>query len=81
MLFCIFVINIVSYLLRSCILFVLPFFVVEIFGFLELFLSAAVMLCCAVTGSQAVKKLVAKCDLLFFIGHKDPSRREQVLCL
>ena len=28
-----------------------------------------------------MKKLVAKCDLLFFIGQKDPSRREQVLCL
>ena len=28
-----------------------------------------------------MKKLVAKCDLLFFIGQKDPTRREQVLCL
>ena len=28
-----------------------------------------------------MKKLVSKCDLLFFIGQKDPSRREQVLCL
>ena len=59
----------------------LPFFVVELFGFLQFFLSVAVGICCAVTGSQTMKKLVAKCDLLFFIGHKDPSRREQVLCL
>ena len=66
---------------RSCILFVLPFFVVELFGFLEFFLSAGVNICCAITGSQTMKKLVAKCDLLFFIGQKDPSRREQVLCL
>ena len=28
-----------------------------------------------------MKKLVSKCDLLFFMGQKDPSRREQVLCL
>ena len=62
-------------------MFVLPFFVVELFGFLEFFLSAGVNICCAITGSQTMKKLVAKCDLLFFIGHKDPTRREQVLCL
>ena len=59
----------------------LPFFVVELFGFLQFFLSVAVGICCAVTGSQTMKKLVAKCDLLFFIGQKDPTRREQVLCL
>ena len=62
-------------------MFMLPFFVVELFGFLQFFLSVAVGICCAVTGSQTMKKLVAKCDLLFFIGQKDPSRREQVLCL
>ena len=68
-------------LYRSCILFFLPFFIVELFGFLQFFLSAGVKICCSVVGSQAMKKLVSKCDLLFFIGQKDPSRREQVLCL
>ena len=66
---------------RSCILFFLPFFLLELFGFLEFFLSAGTKICCSVIFSQSIEKLVQKTDLLFFLGNKEKTGREKVLCL
>ena len=68
-------------LFRSCILFFLPFFLVELFGFLEFFLSAGVKVCCSIMCSQAVEKLLQKTDLLFFLGKKEKTGQEKILCL
>ena len=66
---------------RSMILFVLPFFIVEIFGFLQFFLSSGLYLCCSLGMSQVVKKIVEKYDLIFFAGNKDKSGEGKILIL
>ena len=66
---------------RSCLLFFLPFFIVYIFGFLEFFLSFGVKLSSSLIGSETMKKIVTKCDLLFFIGQKEVTGKEKILCL
>ena len=70
-----------SFFPRSCILFFLPFFTVEAFGFIQFILSTGVKLCCSVISSQVMERLVSKCNLLFFIGNKDTTGRQQILCL
>ena len=36
---------------------------------------------CSLAKSQAIKKISSKCDLLFFIGEKDESGSQKMLCL
>ena len=38
-------------------------------------------MCCSVFCSQAVEKLVQKTDILFFVGRKEKTGREKILCL
>ena len=52
-----------------------------IFGFLEFFLSFGVKLSSSLIGSETMKKIVTKCDLLFFIGQKEVTGKEKILCL
>ena len=66
---------------RSSILLFLPYFLVELFGFLEFFLSFIVKMCCSIVGTESMKKVVSKCDLLFFVGKKDKTGKEKILCL
>ena len=71
---------------RSSVLFLLPFFILDILGCLEvilLFESACCCCCCccAVANTETIKKLVSKLDLLFFTGNKDRSGTQKILCL
>ena len=71
---------------RSSVLFLLPFFILDILGCLEvilLFESACCCCCCccAVANTETIKKLVSKLDLLFFTGNKDKSGTQKLLCL
>ena len=38
-------------------------------------------MCCSVFCSQALEKLVQKTDILFFVGRKEKTGREKILCL
>ena len=38
-------------------------------------------MCCSVFCSQAFEKLVQKTDILFFVGRKEKTGREKILCL
>ena len=67
--------------LRSCLLFFLPFFIVEIIEFVHFVLSTGVNLCCKVIFSKLGEKIVRKFDLLFFLGKKDNSGKEKILAL
>ena len=66
---------------RSCILFCLPFFIVELFGFIHFFLSSGIKNCCSLIASKSVGKLLIKYDLLFFVGNKDKSGKSKLLSL
>ena len=65
----------------------LPFFIVELFGFIEFSLSNGVQFCCSLAVEKSVekfvKKLLKKFDLLFFLGEKDVSGKgkEKLLSL
>ena len=67
--------------LRSCLLFFLPFFIVEIIEFLHFILSPGVNLCCSIICSKLGEKIVNKFDLLFFLGKKDNTSKEKILTL
>merc|ERR1711953_1655183 len=67
--------------LRSCLLFFLPFFIVEIIEFVHFVLSSGVNLCCSIICSKLGEKIVIKFDLLFFLGKKDNSGKEKILTL
>jgi len=67
--------------LRSCLLFFLPFFIVEIIEFVHFVLSTGVNLCCSIICSKLGEKIVSKFDLLFFLGKKDNSGKEKILTL
>ena len=62
-------------------LFFLPFFFVELFGFLHFFLSSGIKVCCSLIMSKSVEKLLIKYDLLFFVGNKDKSGKSKLLSL
>ena len=67
--------------LRSCLLFFLPFFIVEIIEFVHFVLSTGVNLCCSIICSKLGEKVVSKFDLLFFLGKKDTSGKEKIRTL
>ena len=70
---------------RSSVLFLLPFFILDILGCLEVILlfesACCCCCCCAVANTETIKKLVSKLDLLFFTGNKDKSGTQKLLCL
>ena len=67
--------------LRSCLLFFLPFFLVELIEFVHFFLSTGLNPCCGLLCSKLGEKIVSKFDLLFFLGNKDKSGKEKILAL
>ena len=67
--------------LRSCLLFFLPFFIVELIEFVHFILSAGINLCCALVCSKVGEGMVSKFDLLFFLGNKDSTGKEKILAL
>ena len=69
------------YHFRSTVLFFLPFFVVELFGFLEFFLSSGIKICCSFGINKIVNNILEKTDILFFLGKKDKTGKEKLLCL
>ena len=77
------------YPLRSSILFFLPFFIVELLDCFELILNLIyglcctlhLKLCCSLIGTLSIKKMVSLNNLIFFVGKKDQTGRENVLCL
>ena len=63
---------------RSCILFFLPFFIVELFGLLHFILLSSGI---EVIMSKAVTKGIIKYDLLFFVGNKDKTGKQKLLSM
>ena len=53
----------------------------ELFGFLQFFLSSGFKLCCSLIISKSVEKVLIKYDLLFFVGNKDKSGKSKLLSL
>ena len=69
------------YHFRSTVLFFLPYFLVELFGFLEFFLSSGIKICCSFGINKIVNNMLEKMDILFFLGKKDKTGKEKLLCL
>ena len=67
--------------LRSCLLFFLPFFIVELIEFVHFILSAGINLCCGLVCSKVGEGMVSKLDLLSFLGNKDSTGKEKILAL
>ena len=67
--------------LRSCLLFFLPYFLVELLEFVHFFLSTGVNICCGLAGSKLGESIVKKFDLLFFLGNKDKAGKAKILSL
>lgn len=63
--------------LRSCLLFFLPFFIVELIEFVHFILSAGINLCCALMCSKVGERMVSKLDLLPFLGNRTPLGRRK----
>ena len=66
---------------RSCSLFILPFFVLELIGFCEFLLKDVINEICSCFTDQAVENFLNRFDILFFVGKKDKSGKEKMLCL
>ena len=53
----------------------------ELIGFCEFLLKDVIMEGCSNFTDQAVEKFLNKFDILFFVGKKDKSGKEKMLCL
>ena len=67
--------------LRSCLLFFLPFFVVEFLEFLKFFFSAGINACCSFLFSKISESTAEKFDILFFIGNEDKTGKAKIIAL
>ena len=67
--------------LRSCLLFFLPFFVVEFLEFLKFFFSGGINACCSFLFSKISESTAEKFDILFFIGNEDKTGKAKIIAL
>ena len=67
--------------LRSCLLFFLPFFVVEFLEFLKFFFSGGINACCSFLFSKLTESTAEKFDILFFIGNEDKTGKAKIIAL
>ena len=67
--------------LRSCLLFFLPFFVVEFLEFLKFFFSAGINACCSFLFSKLSESTAQKFDILFFLGKEDSTGKAKIVAL